>query len=199
MINSITDNKAIVPLHKPASKEKFFFFISGIMSSIPLTLFINTFADYLLVALPRFYASLLSAVVFAPFIEEFSKAFPLFYRHGETERTFITLGFLVGLGFGIFEFFTYIILLGAPIPGRIPAVFLHPMSTSITGYGIATKRTAWFYLLAVALHFSFNFSALFFQFLPNIGIVAVLVTAFILLWRFYNKTSERFVDSQPRV
>jgi RsiW-degrading membrane proteinase PrsW (M82 family) len=68
------------------------------------------------------------------------------------------------------------------------------MSTSITAYGIATKRTVWFYLLAVALHFSFNFSAVFYPFLPNIGVIGVLLLAFSLSWRFYYKTSEKFVD-----
>jgi len=188
------DNKAVIPIHRPSSEEKFFFLISGIISSVPITLFVDQFTDSLVAALPQFYALFFSAVVFAPFIEEFSKAFPLFYRHGETQRSIITLGLLVGLGFGIFEFFIYVFILGTLIQARIPAVLLHPMSTSITAYGIATKRTAWFYLLAVALHFSFNFSALFFQFMSNVGAAAVLITAFVLSWRFYNKTSEKFID-----
>jgi RsiW-degrading membrane proteinase PrsW (M82 family) len=140
------------------------------------------------------YAILLSTIVLAPFIEEFAKVFPLFYRHGETQRSFLTLGFLVGLGFGIVEFLTYILALEAPILTRLPAIFMHPMNTSITAYGIATKRTVWFYLLAVALHFSFNFAAVFYPLLPNMGIIAVLLLAFYLSWRFYYKTSEKFVD-----
>jgi RsiW-degrading membrane proteinase PrsW (M82 family) len=188
------DNKAVIPLHKPPLNEKLFFFISGILTSVPLTLFIDQFTNSLLDALPMVYAILLSTIVLAPFIEEFAKVFPLFYRHGETQRSFLTLGFLVGLGFGIVEFLTYILALEAPILTRLPAIFMHPMNTSITAYGIATKRTVWFYLLAVALHFSFNFAAVFYPLLPNMGIIAVLLLAFYLSWRFYYKTSEKFVD-----
>jgi RsiW-degrading membrane proteinase PrsW (M82 family) len=193
-VSTSQDNKTVIPIHKPALDEKLFFLLSGILSSVPLTLFIDQFADSLLDALPMFYAILLSTIVLAPFIEEFAKAFPLFYRHGETQRSFLTLGFLVGLGFGIVEFLTYVLALGASIPTRLPAIFMHPMSTSIIAYGIATKRTVWFYLLAVALHFSFNLSAVFYPFLPNIGVIGVLLLAFSLSWRFYYKTSEKFVD-----
>ena len=48
----------------------------------------------------------------APFIEELAKVFPLFYRHGETERSIVMLGILIGLGFGITEFVLYVAVLG---------------------------------------------------------------------------------------
>ena len=189
------DNKTIVPVHRPDLKEKIFFFISGILTSVPLTLFIGRFTDSLCVVwrVPIFYATLCSTAIFAPLIEEFAKAYPLFYRHGETERSVFTLGFLVGLGFGIPEFFIYVLALGVSIPLRLPGIFFHAASTSITAYGIATKRPAQFYLIAVVLHFSNNFSALFGPFWFIGGVAAVAVT-YLLSWRLYRKTSERIVD-----
>jgi RsiW-degrading membrane proteinase PrsW (M82 family) len=185
-------DKSIIPLHKPSLNELLFFFISGIISSVPLTLFVNNFADYLLVALPQFYATVLSVAIFAPFIEEFAKAFPLFYRHGETERSIFTLGLLAGLGFGVFEFLTYVIALGVPIPFRLPGLFFHAASTSITAYGIANKRTMNFYLIAVALHFLNNFSALFGLF-GLTGTVAIVAIACLISLYLYFKTSEKLV------
>ena len=161
--------------------------------SVPLTFFIGRFTDSLCVVLPIFYALLCSTAIFTPFVEEFAKAYPLFYRHGETEKSIFILGFLVGLGFGISEFFVYVLTLGAPILIRLPGIFFHAASTSITAYGIATKRPARFYLIAVVLHFSNNFSALFDAFWFIGGIAAVAITYF-LSWRFYRKTSERIVD-----
>ncbi len=186
--------KVVIPLHKPSFEEKLFFFMSGILISGPLTLFIDQYTGLLLDTLPLVSAALLSAILFAPFIEEFAKAFPLFYRHGETQRSIFILGILVGLGFGIVEFLTYVFALGASIPERVPAIFLHPMITSVTAYGIATKRTVWFYFLAVALHFSFNFFVLLYPFSHNLGAIFVLLLVFSLSWLFYRKTKETFVE-----
>lgn len=127
--------------------------------SIPLTLFINTFSDYLLSVTSTVYAGVLSTVLFAPLVEEFSKAYPLFYRHAETERSIFTLGFLVGLGFGIVELIEYVVLVQAPVLLRLPVVFFHASATSITAFGIAKKRTLPFYLVAVALHLFNNLFA----------------------------------------
>ena len=199
---TLQDNKTI-PLHRPKLREKLFFFTSGIITSVPLTLFVGTFTDSLCVVLPIFYATFCSAVIFAPFLEEFAKAYPLFYRHGETEKSIFTLGFLVGLGFGVTEFLLYVIALGVPFYVRLPGVFFHAASTSITAYGIATKRPLGFYLIAGVLHFSNNFSALFglyfsnnffIQFSARIGALAALAITLILSWRLYYKTSERIVD-----
>jgi RsiW-degrading membrane proteinase PrsW (M82 family) len=186
------DNRPLLAFHRPSLTEKIFFFVSGIITSIPLTLFVGTFADSLCVVLPVFYATLCSVAVFAPFVEEFAKAYPLFYRHGETERSIFTLGFLVGLGFGVAEFLLYVIVLKAPVYVRLPIIFLHAGTTSIIAYGIAKKRTALFYLVAVLLHFSNNFSALIMQF-RFIGGPAWVITYF-LSWHLYRKTSEKIVD-----
>jgi len=199
-VATFQDNKTMIPLHRPGLKEKLFFFISGILTSVPFTLFIGRFTDSLCVVwqVPIFYATLCSTAIFAPFVEEFAKAYPLFYRHGETQKSIFTLSFLVGLGFGISEFFIYVLTLGVPISIiRLPGIFFHAASTSITAYGIATKRPAEFYLIAVVLHFSNNFSALISSFYSigySIGGTAALLITFFLSWRLYRKTSERIVD-----
>jgi RsiW-degrading membrane proteinase PrsW (M82 family) len=183
----------VIPVHKPRLTEKIFFFVSGTLVSVPLTLFVNSFSDYLCVLLPIFYARICSIAILTPFIEEFAKAYPLFYRHGETEKSLFTLGFLVGLGFGISEFLLYVFTLGAPIHVRLPGVFFHATSTSITAYGIATKRPILFYMTAVALHFLNNFSTLFYPLWFVVGPVA-LTTTYLLSWVLYRKTSEKIVS-----
>lgn len=194
--------KTTIPLHRPSLRENFFFFLSGIISSVPFTLLTEQFADSLLVTLPLFYAILISAVLIAPFLEEFAKAFPLLYRHGETEKSIFGLGFLTGLGFGIFEFVTYVFLLEAPVFLRLPGVLFHAASTSITAYGIATKRTVTFYLVAVGLHFSNNFAALLYlttggsELLGPWSMISFFASAvtYLLSWRLYRKTSDRIVQ-----
>jgi len=189
------DEHRIITLHRPDLQEKLFFFISGVIISVPLTLYIGSFTDQLCRVSPisLFYATICTTAIFTPLIEEFAKAYPLFYRHGETERSIFVLGFLVGLGFGISEFIVYVLALGVPIPVRLPGLFFHAASTSITAYGIATKRALGFYLIAVILHFSNNFSALFgpVWFIGGIGAVAL---AYFLSWYLYRKSSERFIE-----
>ena len=88
--------QCVILLHKPSGRELAFFFASGILVSVPFALIFENLS---------FLASFsLTLVVLAPFIEELAKVFPLFYRHGETERSIVTLGILIGLGFGISEF-----------------------------------------------------------------------------------------------
>jgi len=99
-MKSTQDFRSIIGHYKLSLREKFFFFISGIIISVPFTLFFSKFADYLCIIMPLLYASICSTAVFTPLIEEFAKAYPLFYRHCETERSLFTLGFFVGLGFG---------------------------------------------------------------------------------------------------
>jgi RsiW-degrading membrane proteinase PrsW (M82 family) len=189
------NERQLIPLHRPNLQEKVFFFVSGIIISVPLTLYLGTFTDYLCAVSPfsLFYVTICTTAIFTPLIEEFAKAYPLFYRHGETERSIITLGFLVGLGFGISEFIVYIVALGAPIPLRLPGLFFHAASTSITAYGIATNRAVRFYLVAVLLHFANNLSALFGS-AWFVGGVGAVVVSFLLAWYFFTKTSERFVE-----
>ena len=178
-----------IPLHRPRLQEKLFFLLSGIILSIPQTLVINT---VLYPLVPSDYLGFLSVVLLAPMIEEFSKAFPLFYRHAETERSIFVLGFLVGLGFGIVEFLEYVLIIGAPIALRIPGIFFHAAMTSTIAYGIAKKKALPFYLVAVAFHFSNNF-------LAEVGNVwyiggpAIIGGAYLLSWYLYSRTKERMI------
>jgi RsiW-degrading membrane proteinase PrsW (M82 family) len=187
-----------VPVHRPSLREKLFFLFSGMVSSVPLTLFLSQFVDSLLGSLSLFYAVLLSVVVVSPFIEEFAKAFPLLYRHGETERSIFTLGLLVGLGFGLVEFLLYVFVLGVPPIFRFSGIVFHVASTSITAYGIAKRRAALFYLISVVLHFSNNFFAFVFSladtsllFGPwSLGTYVVMAATLYLSVRLYKRTSE---------
>ncbi len=190
MVNPALEKEVTIPLHKPGVPEKLFFLISGIIVSVPLTLFIENFA------LPPFETiqinpTIISALILAPLIEEFAKAYPLFYRHGETERSFITLGALAGFGFAIAEFTTYI-LIGASPFDRIFGLFFHTSSTSIVAYGIARKQPLPYYFLAVFLHFAANLSALTGLFWLT-GILATAI-AVIIAWTLYSKTSEKIVN-----
>ena len=181
-----------IPIHEPKFQEKLFFLISGMLVSIPMTLVLNIFPDYLLTFLSSANAALLSTVLLAPFIEEFSKAFPLFYRHAETERSIFTLGFYVGIGFGIVELVEYVVLVQAPLLVRIPLMFFHGCSTSITAYGIAKKQTLPYFLIAVGLHFSNN---LFAELGPvwDVAGPVFLGLAYFLSWFLYGKTRERMI------
>ena len=130
------------------------------------------------------------------FVEEFAKAYPLFYRHGETERSLFSLAFMVGLGFGVTEFLLYVLVLRGSIILRLPGIFFHACSTSITAYGIATKKPWIFYLIAVCLHFANNIAALFDPFWIAVGPIVIAVTYF-YAWHLYRKTSEKFIDNHP--
>ena len=187
--------QATISVHKPDIKEKIFFLSSGLLVSVPFTLFFSDFSNSLCVAMPLLFAQVCSLVIFAPFIEEIAKVFPLFYRHGETERSLLDLGILVGLGFGLTEFVLYVFTLGAPVISRLPAIIFHASSACITAYGIAKKKPVPFYLIAVAFHLANNLLALFsntFSFLYIPGLI-VLVATYLLAWRLYRRTSEKIV------
>ena len=101
-------SEVTIQLHKPRIRELLFFLLSGAVVSVPLTLFIEqNFANPLITGFSTFDITIISVAIFAPFVEEFAKVFPLFYRHGETQRSIFTLALFVGIGFGIVEFITY--------------------------------------------------------------------------------------------
>jgi RsiW-degrading membrane proteinase PrsW (M82 family) len=187
------EQQATIPLHKPDIKEKIFFFLSGLLVSVPFSLFFSGFTDTLCVALPVFFAEVCSTVFFAPFIEEFAKVFPLVYRHGETERSIVNLAILTGLGFGITEFALYVFVLGVPFIARVPGIIFHASSASITAYGIAKKKPVLFYLTAVSLHLANNLFAVISDVLSVIPGLAVLIATYLLAWRLYTRTSETIV------
>jgi RsiW-degrading membrane proteinase PrsW (M82 family) len=163
--------------------------------SVPFTLFFSGFLNSLCVAVSLLLAQVCTLVLFAPFIEEVAKVFPLFYRHGETERSLLGLEILVGVGFGVTEFTLYIFTLGAPVLSRIPGVFFHASSAAITAYGIAKKKPVQFYLIAVAFHLANNLLVLFSSEVPFMYILAiiVMVATYLLVWRLYRRTSETIV------
>jgi RsiW-degrading membrane proteinase PrsW (M82 family) len=185
-----------IQMHRPEVNELMFFLLSGAIVSVPLTIFIDQYlAVPLLTGLSSVDIGVISVAVVAPFVEEFSKVFPLGYRHGETQRSIFSLAVCVGLGFGIVEFITYVATFGPQIiPARIPGLFFHPASTSITAYGLATKRPLPFYFAAVGLHFANNFLAVF---APMVAPASVIVLAITLLasWNLHKKTKEVFIQT----
>jgi len=189
-------SEVTIQLHKPRIRELLFFLLSGAVVSVPLTLFIEqNFANPLITGFSTFDITIISVAIFAPFVEEFAKVFPLFYRHGETQRSIFTLALFVGIGFGIVEFITYVATFGPQvIPNRIPGLFFHPASTSITAYGIATKRPLPFYLAAVSLHFANNFFAVT---APSILPISVIVLAISLFasWQLYDRAQNKFIET----
>ena len=144
--------QCVIPLHKPKQKRinVLFHFRHTRKRSHGFVFFKR---------LPLCSRSSINGVV-APFVEELAKVFPLFYRHGETERSIVTLGVLIGLGFGISEFFLYVVFLHVPPIARVPGVIFHASSASITAYGIAKKNPLPYYLISVMLHAANNFFAI---------------------------------------
>ncbi len=191
-------SEVTIQLHKPSVSELLFFLVSGAILSVPLTLFISQFAGSLLVGLSPIDALLISVAVFAPLIEEFAKIFPLFYRHGETQRSIFNLALFVGLGFGIVEFLTYVFGLGVDPISRLPGLFFHPASTAIAAYGIATKRPVPYYLVAVALHFSNNFLAVTNPFLISSSVI-VVVTTVLVAYQLHDRAQEKFIDPPNQI
>lgn len=189
-------NEKTVKIHKPDTNEMLFFFLAGIILGFPSALVFETLTTDVCIGLPALagICSVLLVVILGPLIEEFAKIFPLFYRHCETERSLVKLGFLIGLGFGIAEFFEYVFIVGVPFYIRIPQVFLHASLTSIVAYGVAKKRTGSFYLIAVGLHMLVNFLTYTSPPILLVGSILTYATAYWLAWSLYNKTAERFAE-----
>jgi len=184
-----------IQLHKPSISELLFFLLSGAVVSVPLTLFLEqNFGAPLISGLSGVTVTFITIAIFAPFTEEFAKVFPLFYRHGETQRSIFSLALCVGIGFGIVEFLTYVFTYGVGIiPDRIPGLLFHPASTSITAYGIATRKPLPYYLAAVSLHFSNNFLAVFAPALPS-SVVILAITLY-TSYTLHGKAKEKFVET----
>ena len=177
------ERQCVIPLHKPSYRELIFFFSCGILVSFPFVLFFN-------LAYPFFPVALV-LIVLAPFVEELAKVFPIFYRHGETERSLATLGILIGLGFGISELVLDVFVYGQPLIDRIPGLIFHSSWASITAYGIAKKNPLPYYLIAVAIHITNNFFAV--EFPVTFGVfpeLILLVATYLIAWRFYHQTSK---------
>jgi RsiW-degrading membrane proteinase PrsW (M82 family) len=159
-----------------------FFFISGAVVSVPMAFFFES--------LYPFVPAIISVAVLAPFIEELAKVFPLFYRHGETERSIVTLGVLMGLGFGVVELVEYVVVLDAPLIVRIPALIFHASSAAITAFGIAKKSPLSYYLISTTLHATNNFFAVESVAVGIFPELLVIIIVFLLAWHFYQKASQ---------
>lgn len=190
-----TEQKTTISIHKPDIKEKLFFLSAGLLMSVPFTLFFSDLSNRLCVSMPLLFAQVCSIVIFTPFIEEVAKVFPLFYRHGETERSMVELGILVGAGFGFTEFAIYVFTFNVPFVARISGLIFHAASACITAYGIAKKKPLTFYLIAVGVHLIYNLLALFSENISFLYIFAaiVLFVTYLLAWRLYRQTSETII------
>jgi RsiW-degrading membrane proteinase PrsW (M82 family) len=175
--------QCVIPLHKPSLRELAFFFVSGIVLSFPFAYFFESLYQ------ATWMAALL-VIALAPLIEELAKVFPLFYRHGETERSVVTIGLLIGLGFGLTEFIEYTIFAGASPLARIPGVVFHASSATITAYGVAKKNPLPYYLIAVFLHAANNFIAFATDILSISAELLILITVYLLAWRYYHQASK---------
>jgi RsiW-degrading membrane proteinase PrsW (M82 family) len=185
---------AILNPHRPHITEKLFFLFSGAIMSTPFPAMANTLINtFLVLNIDYQLAMTISIIIIAPILEEFAKAYPLFYRHGETERSLIILGFLTGLGFGIAEFLLYIFYYQAPIIYRLPLIFFHASTTTIVAAGIGKNRSLISYLLAVILHSLVNIFAIM-SGGWTIGVFAVSIFSYILAWYLYKISSEKTID-----
>jgi len=189
-----------IPLDGPDLKEKMFFFASEILGSVSLTLFIDQFADSFLASLPDFYATFFFSSYYRAFSGRVFQSFSALlspWRNSQIRIHTRTSGWP---RVWHIRLFTYVLVLGAPILSRLSGIVFHSASTSITAYGIATKRTTPFYLIAVGLHGSNNFFATLMHFstlstgqvgLWSIGAVFPLATALLFSNYLYGKVSEK--------
>jgi RsiW-degrading membrane proteinase PrsW (M82 family) len=133
-------------------------------------------------------------LVVAPFIEEALKGSGVYYYRDQirTVADGPVFGASVGLGFGFFETFLYGLsayLVGGLEAGialilvrSVSSVLLHGSSTGMFGYGFARSRknlpgpgTGSYYLLAVAMHATFNALASLAVILVFVGVTGVAV------------------------
>ncbi len=181
-------------IHHPSINEQLFFLLFGAFISSPLPSFYQTAMRRLeMIGWGRIEINFFVSVLMAPFFEEFVKAFPLFYRHGETEKSLFKLGFLTGLGFGIVEFFIYVLINNAPVLDRLPGLLFHATNTSIVAYGISRKDPSRFYIIAVFLHLLNNLTANLGNIWYFFGIFAI-TTSYILSYYLSKKVSDRVVE-----
>ena len=174
--------------------KKAFFFVSGVIISIPFTIYAKNLTNPLLFDFLKriFYIRLFSTAIFTPIIEEFAKAYPLLHRQGDTRKSLLPLGFLVGLGFGINELLIYVLERGATIHSRLPVIFFHAATTTITAYGIRRNRPFLPYLIAVSLHSALNLAALYHLFWLTSGYPIMLAT-FLIAFHLNTKNSPTIV------
>lgn len=174
--------------------KKAFFFLSGVLISVALTSHVRSFVDPLLLKIQLFKGQRWTLIIpfrktlITPFLEEFAKAYPIMYRSDDNERSLVTLGSLVGLGFGIVESIQYISTGREPMIGRLLPTLFHAASTAIVAYGIAKDRPMRSYLASVTLHSLNNLS--FVLKLPwHISTYPILLATFSIAVLLHRKTS----------
>lgn len=187
------DDLIYIKPHKLGLEEKIFFLISGVIVSIPITVFFGLFSESLYSHIPLIYAPFLSLVLITPFVEEFAKAYPLFYRYSLSERSLFILALLVGFGFGLTELLLYTLALGVPLYARVPGLFFHAANTSLVAYGIAKKKALMFFLLAVILHAAYNLFAIFDALTM---VFMVTITTYFISLLAYLRTTERYLEPE---
>lgn len=174
--------------------KKAFFFLSGVLISIALTIHVRRFVDPLLYKIPLFKGQgwklrvPFRKTLITPFLEEFAKAYPIMYRSDDKERSLFTLGSLVGLGFGIAESIMYISMGKASINERLLPTLFHAASTAIVAYGIAKDRPIRSYLASVTLHSLYNLS-LVLEISWIISTYPILLATFSIAVLLHRKTS----------
>lgn len=155
--------------------------IISIFLSLGLTWLYNRFAPaYVILGSEQTLESLVVVLVVAPFVEEGAKAIGVYttaYNINEVEDG-IVYGAASGLGFSATENLFYgiaaLVMLGPAgsitliVVRSISSTLLHASATSTTGLGIGKSlvsggknRVAPYYLIAVAMHASYNFFASF--------------------------------------
>jgi RsiW-degrading membrane proteinase PrsW (M82 family) len=166
---------------REGTKERAFFFLSGIVVGVPVALFFESISSL-------YFTSLGVATIIAPLIEEFAKADPLFFRYEKPAKSLMRLGLLSGLGFGLAEFVVYVNL-GVPFLLRIPAIGFHAAGTAIIGYGIFRHKAVQYYFISVVLHFVNNFFAALGP-LWLLGGIGATLASYYLAWRFYREAAK---------
>ena len=179
-------------VHKPNTREYLSYLTQGLVTSVILTFFFETLArDLVNEYFSTQMAGFVLVVVLAPIIEEYFKVYPLRNRHPETARSLIKLGYITGLGFGISEFIIYVYLANVPALIRLPGLFFHAASASITTTGITKNRFTQYYLVAVILHAINNFFAELGE-IWLIGGLATMFLTYIIAYREYITAEDEY-------
>jgi len=160
--------------------EKLFFFLSGIVVGAPVA-FLFEITSHL------WFTTFGVVTVVAPFVEEFAKANPLFFRYEKPAKSLLLFGFLAGLGFGLAESLVYV-LSGVPFIVRLPAIGFHAAGTTIVAYGVFKRATLKYYFVAVGLHILNNlFASL--GLLWFVGGLGATLASYYLAWKYYQRSS----------
>ena len=161
-----------------------FFFSSGILVSIPFALFFSQF--YTL------FPAALAVVILAPFIEELGKGFPTILQTWGNREIICYLGRFDWVGFWYFRVcFVRFLFRSFSYVARFPGIIFHSSSAAITAYGIAKKESlALLPACRVPSYSQQLFSSLQETSFRDICELLVLISVYLLAWRYYHKASK---------